>query len=110
MTLPNLPKKHKNDERDLDRLVAERVRKVHKEKNWLLEVKMEGGRMKRHQTVAQKQVENGTFLYKPPDNGSKNPADYICLGDADAIVCIVAKNHKDVACKVNGTNQFTIRI
>lgn len=55
--------------------------------------------MKPHQKVAQKQVENGTFLYKPPDVGVKNPADYIHLGDADALVCVV--DGKRVDCSVN---------
>lgn len=100
-TLPPLPKKRKNIERDVDSLVAEWLRDHYTGmKNWLLEVKIKGGRMKRHQSVAQKQVENGTFLWKPPDSGSKNKGDYICLGDADAIVCVVDRNRVD--CSVNG--------
>lgn len=100
MSLPNLPKKYKRTEAKVDGVIAEKVRKLNKNKNWLLEVKMKGNKMLPHQEIARRQVEEGTFLWKPPDMGARNPGDYICLGDADHIYCVV--DGKMVNCKVNG--------
>lgn len=97
-------------EADLDARVAERVRAVHKHKNWALEVKTAKGKVQSHQAAALRQVEGGAFLYKIPDMGKRNPFDYICLGDADAIVCTIQKNLHDVVCVVNEVSEFRIRI
>ena len=104
-----LPKKVRRTEANVDSRVADKLRKLHTHRNWALEVKMKGGRLKDHQVVALKQVENGKFLYKLPDMGRRNPFDYVFLGDADAIVCVV--DGKDVQCDVNGgvmKHTFTI--
>lgn len=95
-----LPKKVERSESKVDGKVAARLRTLHKHRNWGLEVKMKGGRLKDHQVAALRQVEDGTFLYKIPDMGKRNPFDYVCLGDADAIVCVV--DGRDVRCEVNG--------
>jgi hypothetical protein len=105
-----LPKKVNRTEAELDMRVARRVAQVHTQKNWALEVKMEGKKPSPHQRAALKQVENGTFLYKLPDKGQRNPFDIIHLGDADAIVCTIKKNKRDVSCVVNGYYEFGIRI
>lgn len=97
---PKLPRKNKRTEAKLDGKVAEWLRKKHPHRNWLLEVKMKGGRLLDHQKKALWQVEQGTFLWKPPDMGNRNPGDYIYLGDADAIYCVI--DGKDVNCAVNG--------
>jgi hypothetical protein len=108
--LPELPKKIKQVERDLDQKVAERVKAIHPCKNFALEVKTHKGRLEKHQKVNLKKVENGNFLYKFRDNGIQTPFDYICLGDADAIVCVIQENKRDVKCTVNGCYDFNIRI
>jgi hypothetical protein len=100
----------KRIEADLDSKVAERVRVVHPHPNWALEVKLWNGKVKAHQKTALKQVENGKFLYKIPDMGARNPFDYVHLGDADAIVCVIQKNKRDVHCTANGHYQFNVRI
>lgn len=105
-----LPKKAKRTEADLDRKVAERVAKKHPHPNWALEVKMAGNKPSRHQEAALKQVEDGKFLYKIPDQGARNPFDFVKLGDADAIVCTIQKNKRDVVCVVNGLFDFNVRI
>lgn len=105
-----LPKKIKRIEADLDTKVAERVSAIHPHKNWALEVKLEGNKPSPHQVAALKQVENGKFLYKIPDMGKRNPFDFVRLGDADAIVCTIQKNKRDVTCVVNGNYEFKIRI
>lgn len=99
MELPNLPRKNKRTEAKLDGKVAEWLRKKHKHRCWLLEVKMKGGKHLAHQKVAGKQVENSTFLWKPSDMGARNPGDYIYLGDADSIYCVI--DGKNVTCEVN---------
>lgn len=104
-----LPKKIKRTEAKVDELVAKRLMEKHTHRNWLLEVKMKGGRHLQHQKVAAKQVENGKFLWKPPDMGARNPGDYIYLGDADAIYCVV--DGRNVHCEVNsGTFSYKFKI
>ena len=110
MKLPDLPRKNKRIEADLDHKVAKRVSDIHPHPNWGLEVKLWSGKLKDHQKKALKQVENGKFLYKIPDMGKRNPFDYIKLGDADAIVCVIQENCRDVTCTVNETYEFKIRI
>ena len=105
-----LPKKMKRTEAKLDQRVAERVAKVHPPPNFALEVKTHKGKVKDHQKKALKKVEDGKFLYKIPDMGQRNPFDYIYLGDADAIVCVIQENERDVQCIVNDIIEFNIRI
>lgn len=96
-----LPKKVNRKEASVDSKVAEKLQKRHTHRNWALEVKLKGGKLKPHQRAALKQVENGKFPpQKIPDMGRRNPFDYYYLGDADAIVCVV--DGRDVHCKVNG--------
>lgn len=96
-----LPKKMNRKEAKVDGLVANALAKKHTHRNWALEVKIKGGRLAPHQIAALKQVESGKFPpYKIVDSGSRNPFDYVYLGDADAIVCVV--DGKDVECEVNG--------
>lgn len=101
MPLPELPKRMNRREADIQRQVAEKLIKKHTHRNWLLEVKIKGGKQKSHQKVAQKQVENGKFLYKFADMGRQVPGDYVYLGDADYILCTEDKN-RNVTCQVNG--------
>ena len=101
----------KRREADLDSKVAAAVARVHKHPNWALEVKTHKGKVKDHQKKALKKVEDGKFTYKIPDMGQRNPFDYIHLGDADAIVCTIQKNERDVKCTVNSdAYQFNVRI
>lgn len=111
MKLPQLPRKNKRIEADLDTKVAMRVWKIHPHPNWALEVKYDDNKLIKHQKVALKQVENGTHPpQKIPDMGQKNRYDFYCLGDADAILCTIQKNKRDVCCIVNETYEFNIRI
>jgi rhamnose utilization protein RhaD (predicted bifunctional aldolase and dehydrogenase) len=98
-----LPKKVVRTESNVDGKVAEKLQKVHRHPNWALEVKIKGrekSRSSAHQKKALKEVEQGKFLYKIPDRGARNPFDYVRLGDADAIVCVV--DGRNVECVVNG--------
>lgn len=108
--LPDLPRKNKRTEAKVDSLVANKLAKIHPHKCWCLEVKIKGGRLKKHQSVALKQVENGKEPpQKIPDMGRQNRYDFYYLGDADAIVCIV--DGKDVKCDVNsGTIKYNFKI
>lgn len=113
--MEKLPRKIKRTEADVDMKVAKRLAIVHQCKNWVLEVKVEGEKVRRkgateRQVRALRQVQNGTFLFKPPDTGRRQPFDYIRLGDADAIVCTVSKNLRDVVCVVNECYEFKMRI
>jgi predicted ATPase len=97
---PKLPRKIKRTEANVDALVAQWLRRNHPHRNWALEVKIKGNRLAPHQKKALEQVEKGTFLYKIPDQGRRNPFDYVYLGDADTFVCTV--KGKDVHCDLNG--------
>jgi hypothetical protein len=111
MALPELPKIMKRREAEIQLRVAKKLVKVHAHRNWLLEVKTVNGKQKPHQKTAQKQVENGTFLWKPPDMGKENPGDYIHLGDADYILCSETKVKNQIVCQVNGgVAEYTFRI
>ena len=88
-------------EADVTPKVVAGFKKRHKgSRNWGMEVKMKGGKVADHQKKALKQVEDGTFTYKIPDQGMRNPFDVINLGDADAVVCFV--DGRQVSCEVNG--------
>jgi len=110
MPLPELPKRIIRREADIQRRVAEKLAQRHPHRNWLLEVKTAKGKQKPHQKVAQKQVENGKFLYKFADMGREVPGDYVFLGDADYILC-TEKTKGSVTCSVNGgVAQYTFKI
>lgn len=104
VSMPPLPKKVNRREAEVDGKVAERLCWLHKHRPWAMEVKIKGGRLKPHQQVALKQVENGTHPpQKIPDMGRQNPYDYYYLGPTpDAIVCVV--DGKQVRCEVRGSS------
>ena len=110
MNLPELPKKYNRTESKVDGLVALALIKKHPHKNWALEVKMKGGKKLSHQTNALKQVEDGVFPpYKLADMGRRMPFDYIHIGDADAIYCVV--DDRNVECEVNsGVIKYKFKI
>lgn len=110
MPLPELPKVINRREAEIQKRVADKLVKRHPHRNWILEVKVVGGRQKAHQKKVQKQVENGKFLYKFADMGREVPADYIHLGDADYILCTEDKKN-NVTCLVNGgVMEYSFRI
>lgn len=101
----------KRTEANLDAKVAKAVAKKHPQPNWALEVKTFKGRLKDHQKKALKKVEDGQFIHKLPDDGRRQPFDYVKLGDADALVCTIQENLRDVHCVVNGgVYDFNVRI
>lgn len=109
--LPELPKKKRQVERDLDGKVAKKLQERHTHRNWALEVKTHKGKLKPHQKVNLKKVENGKFLYKFRDVGIQTPFDYVYLGDADSIVCVIQENERDVHCVVNdGVVEYNFKI
>lgn len=87
-------------EAELTPKLMEKLRKKHPFPNWALEVKMVGNKLSEHQKRALRQVEDGKFMWKIPDQGMRNPFDAICLGDADAIVCFI--EGRTARCEVNG--------
>lgn len=97
-----LPRKNRREEARVDGLVAKKLVQKHPHKNWLLEIKLKSNKkgLAKHQKAALRQVEDGKFLWKPTDMGNRQPGDYIYLGDADAIVCVV--DGRNVVCEVNG--------
>lgn len=90
MQLPDLPKKRKKDESDITPFVMEWFMKYYS-RNYAVEVKIKGGKLKKHQPVALKKVEDGKFDLKLKDNGSINPFDFFGLKDADAYIVVCDK-------------------
>lgn len=85
MDLPSLPKKYRRAEAKIDSLVGEWFDKNY-HRNWAVEVKIKGGKIKEHQDLALKEVQSGKFWWKIPDMGRRNPFDLFGLKDADAFV------------------------
>lgn len=85
MQLPNLPKKQNRKEAKIDGPVIKWF-----EDNWprscAIEVKVKGGKLKPHQLLALVEVQRGSFSFKIPDMGRKNPFDGFVLKNADAFV------------------------
>ena len=102
MEMPNLPKKINRRESTIQKRVADKLVKLHPHKCWILEIKTSKGKQEKHQKVTQKQVENGTLLYKFADMGRQVPADYAYFGDADYILCSETKEKNNIICSVNG--------
>ena len=111
MALPELPKIMQRREAEIQLRVAKKLVKLHPHRNWLLEIKTVKGKQEKHQRKFQKQVENGTFLWKPPDTGRENCGDYLYLGDADYILCSETKIKNQIVCQVNGgVSEYRFRI
>ena len=87
MNLPELPKLRKHKEADITPSVMAWFIDNYP-RDYAVEVKIKGGRIKKHQPVALKQVHEGKFDYKLPDRGARNPFDFIGLKQADALLVI----------------------
>lgn len=85
--LPNLPKLRRHKEADITPDVIAFFRDHHP-RSVAIEVKILGGKLKPHQTIALKQVEAGSFSFKIPDRGARNPFDAFVLKSADAYVVV----------------------
>ena len=105
--LPELPRKNKRIEANVDGLVLEWL-KDNWPKSFALEVKIRGGKILPHQRVSLAKVKKGNFAYKIPDMGRQNPFDAFCLKDADALLCVV--DGRSVECSVNDTHTVAFRI
>lgn len=103
--LPNLPKKRKHKEADITPAVLNWFEKNYP-KSVALEIKIKGGRIKEHQKIALRQVQDGIFSYKLPDMGRKNPFDGIVLKNTDAFL-IVCDGRK---CIASGPKEFEFSI
>ena len=91
MRLPTLPKLRKHIESDITPAVRQWFKDNYKENSYALEIKIKGGRLKKHQPAALKQVDSGFFDYKINDRGARNPFDVIGLRGADAFIVYVDK-------------------
>lgn len=105
-----LPKKHNRKEAKFDSLVAEKVHKLWAG-SFALEVKVDKGKVKDHQEKALQQVVDDKFLYKIPDQGRRNPFDYVGFKGADAIVCTVDSSTRNTTCVVYNTGyEFSFKV
>ena len=109
--MPPLPKKRRQTEAKWDGEVSKWFSDNY-DHTVALEVKVKGGKVKPHQIAALKQVSRGTFAYKIPDQGQRNPFDYVVLQGADAFIVIVdPKTRKCVAKDPhNGAVQFEFNL
>lgn len=85
LNLPNLPRVLNKKEADITPRVIEWFAKNYP-RSVALEVKIKGNKVLPHQEIALKQVQGGTFSYKLPDTGRRNPFDAFVLKNADAFV------------------------
>lgn len=106
--LPNLPKKYKRKEADITPLVFKWF-----EANYpgtvAIEIKIKGNKVKDHQEIALHKVQDGSFAYKIPDTGRKNPFDGFVLKNAEAFVVTVDERNCE-AVRIDNNKRFTFRI
>lgn len=91
--LPNLPRKNKRKEANIDSLVLDWFLNNYPEDVWI-EVKIKGNKLLPHQEASALQVKEGIFKYKFPDMGRRTPGDGVVLKKAhpfvvtcDGLVC-----------------------
>lgn len=85
--LPNLPKKYNREEaRITPRVIKWFVENY--SKSCVLEIKVGKNKILPHQKIALQQVQGGSFSWKIPDTGTKNPFDSFILKNADAFLVI----------------------
>ncbi len=87
MKLPALPKLRAHKEADITPDVMKWFMDNYP-KDVAVEVKIKGGRMRKHQPAALRKVHDGRFDYKIPDTGRRNPFDFIILKDAHAFIVV----------------------
>ena len=106
--LPDLPKQYKRKEAKIDSKVIKWF-----EDNYpysvALEIKIKNGKLKPHQEIALKQVQDNTFSYKIPDMGRRNPFDGFVLKNADAFVVTCDSNACE-AVRIDKVKKFNFKI
>ena len=109
MNLPDLPKLRKHIESDKTPDIMAWFFDNYP-RNYAVEVKIKGGRLKKHQPIALKQADEGKFHMKLKDNGTINPFDFFGLKkDVDAfIVYVDGRKCKAYNYKMEWQFDFTI--
>ncbi len=88
MNLPDLPKLRKHIESDKNPAIMAWFM-ANYPRDYAVEVKIKGGRLKKHQPVALKLVDRGVFDLKLKDTGTIQPFDFFGLKNADAFIVYV---------------------
>lgn len=102
MELPDLPKKLNKKEAKITPAVLKWF-EDHYPYSCALEIKVGKNKVLDHQLIALKQVADGTFSYKIPDTGRRNPFDAVVLQNAKAFIITCDATSKDcMAVDVNG--------
>ena len=109
--LPKLKPERKTPEADITPKVLKWFEKHYKH-SCALEIKTTKGRLKPHQKVALEKVSKGTYSYKIPDKGVRNPFDAVVLQGADAFVVVCDVKAKFCTVKDPATNavQFNFKV
>lgn len=101
---PALPTKRKHKEADVTPAVLAWFEK-HYPRSCAIEIKYGKNILLEHQITALTRVKKGSFSYKIPDMGRKNPFDAVYLKNADAIV--VRCENKKCTAVVNDVQTFS---
>ena len=78
MKLPELPKKYKRKEADITPFVMDWFFNNYPA-DVAIEVKIKGNKTLSHQDASLDQVKDGKFKWKIPDQGKRNPFDFLIL-------------------------------
>ncbi len=108
MKLPELPKLRKHKEADITNDVLKWFVKNY-DKTVALEIKIKGNTLQPHQRIALNEVASGSFKFKIPDTGRKNPFDGIVLKNADAFV-VMCDGRDCVALSIDGKKRLVVKI
>jgi len=102
-----LPKKRKTKEADITPRVLAYFRDNYPY-SVALEIKIKGNKPLPHQKVALAQVNAGTFSYKLPDMGKRNPFDAVVLKNAQGLL-VTCDGYQCEVVRGDGST-FSIRI
>jgi len=104
INMPPLPRKNKRKESKIDTPVLAWFNRNY-DGDVAVEVKIKGGKLKPHQEAALRQVKNGTFYYKIPDDGKRKPLDGFSLKHATPFV-VECDGNKCHATEFEGDDEF----
>lgn len=108
MELPPLTKQYKREESKIDGPVLEWFLKNYPY-SFALEIKTKNGKLLPHQMLALEEVQNGSFGWKIPDLGRRNPFDCFGLKGAHAFK-VVCDGRKCKATRIDDYDEFYFRI
>ena len=106
MKLPDLPRKLNKREAKITPDVIRWFKENYKT-SVALEIKVGKNKLLPHQEIALEQVQKGSFSWKIPDMGTRNPFDSFILKNANAFV-VICDGRECEATRIDNKEKFKI--